>query len=96
MVGQAGGGGVKELRAAPLAPAQAVGRDAESTLVYQVGRQDGVITITPQDISNSSTLQTVAQNLTIGVPVKVFGVPQVDGSLKAYVLVYYTHTISTE
>lgn len=67
-----------------------------ATLVYQVDRQGGVITITPQDISNSSTLQTVAQSLIVGVPVKVFGVPQADGSLKAYVLLYYTHTASTE
>lgn len=67
-----------------------------ATLVYQVDRQGGVITITPQDISNASTLQAVAQNLTIGVPVKVFGVPQADGSLKAYVLFYYTHTASQD
>lgn len=67
-----------------------------ATLVYQVDRQGGVITIVPQDISNSSTLATVAQNLTVGVPVKVFGVPQEDGSLKAYVLFYYTHTVSTQ
>jgi hypothetical protein len=67
-----------------------------ATLVYQIDRQGGVITITPQDISNSTTLQTVAGNLAVGVPVKVFGVPQVDGSLKAYMLFYYTHTASTE
>lgn len=83
----------------PTAQAVTVDLSATSgsaTLVYQVDRQNGVITITPQDISNSSTLQTVAQNLTAGVPVKVFGVPQMDGSLKAYVLFYYTHTVSTE
>jgi len=67
-----------------------------ATLVYQIDRQGGVITITPQDISNASTLQTVAQNLAITVPVKVFGVPQADGSLKAYLLFYYTHTASTK
>ncbi|HTX77753.1 MAG TPA: hypothetical protein VMD29_16195, partial [Terracidiphilus sp.] len=67
-----------------------------ATLVYQVDRQGGVITITPQDISNSSTLATVAQSLIVGAPVKAFGVPQTDGSLKAYVLFYYTHTASTK
>jgi len=67
-----------------------------ATLVYQVDRQGGIITITPQDISNASTLTTVAGNLTAGVPVKVFGVPQADGSIKAYALFYYTHTVSTK
>jgi hypothetical protein len=67
-----------------------------ATLVYQVDRQGGVITITPQDISNSTTLGTVAGNLLANVPVKVFGVPQADGSIKAYTLFYYTHTASTK
>jgi hypothetical protein len=67
-----------------------------ATLVYQVDRQGAIITITPQDISNASTLTTVAGNLTVGVPVKVFGVPQADGSIKAYALFYYTHTVSSK
>jgi hypothetical protein len=67
-----------------------------ATLVYQVDRQGGVITITPQDISNPTTLATVGANLVANVPVKVFGVPQVDDSIKAYVLFYYTHTASTK
>jgi hypothetical protein len=65
-----------------------------ATLVYQIDRQGGVITITPQDISNATTLTTVGQNLAVGTKVKVFGVPQIDGSIKAYVLFYYTHTAS--
>ena len=66
-----------------------------ATLVYDVDRQGNVITITPEDISNSSTLTAVGNALVSGVPVKVFGVPQKDGSIKAYVLFYYTHTAST-
>jgi hypothetical protein len=66
-----------------------------ATLVYDVDRQGNVITITPEDISNASTLTAVGNSLVSGVPVKVFGVPQVDGSIKAYVLFYYTHTPST-
>jgi hypothetical protein len=66
-----------------------------ATLVYDVDRQGNVITITQEDISNSSTLTTVGNALVSGVPVKVFGVPQKDGSIKAYVLFYYTHTAST-
>jgi len=67
-----------------------------ATLVYQIDRQGGVITVTPQDISNASTLATVGQNLVVSTPVKVFGVPQSDGSIKAYVLFYYTHTASSK
>jgi hypothetical protein len=83
------------------AAAQAVTVDlsvtsGSATLVYQVDRQGNKITITPQDISNGTTLTTVAGNLTVGVPVKVFGVPQADGSIKAYALFYYTNTVSTK
>jgi hypothetical protein len=67
-----------------------------ATLVYQVDRQGGAITVTPQDISNASVLNTVAGNLVVNVPVKVFGVPQMDGSIKAYALFYFTHTVSTK
>ena len=66
-----------------------------ATLVYDVDRQGGIVTITPENISNSSTLTTVGNTLVSGVPVKVYGVPQKDGSIKAYVLFYYTHTPST-
>jgi hypothetical protein len=38
----------------------------------------------------------VAGNLVVNVPVKVFGVPQADGSIKAYTLFYFTHTASTK
>ena len=67
-----------------------------ATLVYQVDRQGNVITITPQDISNPATLQTVGAELVTGVPVKIFGVPTVSGDIKAYVLFYYTHMASTK
>lgn len=65
-----------------------------ATLVYQVDRQNNVITITPQDISNPTTLATVAGELLAKTPVKVFGMPQIDGSIKAYTLFFYTHTAS--
>jgi hypothetical protein len=81
-------------------PAQAVTVDlnttsGSATLVYQVDRQGNIITITPQDISNPSTLTTVGGLLTTGVPVKVYGIPKTSG-LQAYVLFYYTHTVSTK
>jgi hypothetical protein len=60
-----------------------------STLVYQVKLQNGVITITP----------STATNLTANTTVKVFGVPQTVGgvsSIKAYVVFYYSGTVSTQ
>jgi hypothetical protein len=61
-----------------------------ATLVYQVDRSNGVITISPIDITTSSGLTAITQGLAVGAPVKVFGVPQANGTLKAYVLAYYT------
>jgi len=69
-----------------------------ATLVYQVDRQSptAVVTVTPQDISVAATLSAVGADLIKGVPVKVFGVPNPDGSIKAYTLFYYTNTASTK
>ena len=64
-----------------------------ATLVYQVDRSGGIVTVTPQDITNATTLSNVASHLVSGTPVKVFGVPQGDGSIKAYVVFYYTGTM---
>ncbi len=60
-----------------------------ATLVYQIDRSNGIITISPVDVTTSSGLAAITAGLVAGTPVKVFGVPQA-GSLKAYVLVYFT------
>jgi len=60
-----------------------------ATLVYQVDRSNGVITVSPIDVTTSSGLAAITAALVAGTPVKVYGVPQA-GSLKAYVLVYFT------
>jgi hypothetical protein len=62
-----------------------------ATLVYQVDRTGSVITVTAQDITQPSVLNTVVANLGNGASVKVFGVPQL-GTLQAYVLFYFTGT----
>ena len=65
-----------------------------ATLVYQVDRQsNGIITVSPQDLTTSAGLSNVASHLVAGTPVKVFGVPQSDGSIKAYVIFYFTGSI---
>jgi hypothetical protein len=61
-----------------------------ATLVYQVDCTAGIVTVSPIDITTSSGLATLTTGLAAGAPVKVYGVPQADGTLKAYVLAYFT------
>jgi hypothetical protein len=61
-----------------------------ATLVYQVDCTGGIVTISPIDITTSSGLASLTTGLAAGAPVKVYGVPQADGTLKAYVLTYFT------
>jgi hypothetical protein len=66
-----------------------------ATLVYQIDRSNGVVTVIPLDIGNPSEFNSFVNNLTAGTLVKVWGVPQpagtaASGALKAYVIVYYT------
>jgi hypothetical protein len=61
-----------------------------ATLVYQVDRTNGVLTVSPQDITTSAGLTALTDGLAVGAPVRVYAVPQADGTLKAYALTYYT------
>lgn len=61
-----------------------------ATLVYQVDRTNGIVTVSPIDITTAAGLATLTDGLTTGVPVKVYGVPQPSGALGAYVLTYFT------
>ena len=63
-----------------------------ATLVYQVDRTNGIVTISPVDLTTQAGLNTVQANLTTSTLVKAFGVPQTDGSIKAYVFFYFTGT----
>ncbi|MGH9680678.1 MAG: hypothetical protein ACRD4Y_12070, partial [Candidatus Acidiferrales bacterium] len=71
------------------------------TLVYQVSRDGAIgptanstVTIMPVDITTPAGQSTIEQNLQPNTPVKVFGIPQADGSIKAYVLIYFKGTIA--
>ncbi len=66
-----------------------------ATLVYQIDRAGAVITVSAVDVTSASGLASVTSGLVAGVPVKVFGTPQADGTLKAYVLAYYTGMLPT-
>ena len=63
-----------------------------ATLVYQVDRSDGIVSISPIDITTASGLSTLTSALVAGTQVKVYGTPQTDGTLKAYVLMYFSNT----
>ncbi|HYK24736.1 MAG TPA: hypothetical protein VEV18_00640, partial [Steroidobacteraceae bacterium] len=61
-----------------------------ATLVYQVDRMGGIVSVSPIDITTASGLSTFTQALIAGTPVKVFGVPQSNATLQAYVVIYFT------
>jgi Domain of unknown function (DUF4382)/Domain of unknown function (DUF5666) len=61
-----------------------------ATLVYQVDCTNGIVTVTPIDITTSSGLASLTAGLSAGAPVKVYGVPQAGDTLRAYVLAYFT------
>jgi hypothetical protein len=67
-----------------------------ATLVYQVDRSNGILTVSPVDITTSAGLATLTTGLAVGAPVKVYGVPQADSSLRAYVLAYFTGLTPTQ
>ena len=66
-----------------------------ATLAYQVDRTNGVVTVSPQDLTTSAGLAAMTAGLQAGAKVSVSAVPQSDGSLKAYVISYYTGTLPT-
>jgi len=61
-----------------------------ATLVYQVDCTGGIVTVSAIDITTTGGLASLTAGLTAGAPVKVYGIPQADGTLKAYVLAYFT------
>jgi hypothetical protein len=63
-----------------------------ATLVYQVERSGNVVTVTAIDVSTASGMASLSAGLAVGAKVKVYGIPQVNGSLSAYVLAYFGGT----
>ncbi len=63
-----------------------------ATLVYQVDVAGGVVTVSPIDITSSAGLSSFNTAMTAGTKVEVSGVPQVGGTVKAYVITYFTGT----
>jgi hypothetical protein len=67
-----------------------------ATLVYQIDRTNNIVTVTSVDITTTAGQNTLASNLLTATPVKVFGVPQANGTIKAYVVFYYTGAKSSD
>lgn len=67
-----------------------------ATLVYQVDRSNGVLTVSPVDITTAAGLATFTTGLAVGAPVEVYGVPQADATLRAYVLAYFTGQVPAQ
>ena len=61
-----------------------------AALVYQVDRSGNIVTVSSVDIATASGLATFTSGLGVGTPVKVFGIAQADGTLAAYVIIYFT------
>jgi hypothetical protein len=61
-----------------------------ATLVYQVDWTNNLLTVSPVDITTSAGQTTLSTNLVPNTPVKVYGIPQADGTIKCYVLTYFT------
>lgn len=65
----------------------------QATLVYQVDRNNDVVTISPVDITTTQGMTTLTNALTVGTPVKVYAVPGTAvNTVQAYVLLYFTGT----
>jgi hypothetical protein len=88
--------GVFTMSEAPLGnrnvPVNLSTTSGSGTLVYQVDRTNGIVTVSAVDITTTAGQTTITQNLVAGTPVKVFGIPQANATLKAYVVIYYTGT----
>jgi hypothetical protein len=63
-----------------------------ATLVYQVDRTGNVVTVSAIDVTTASGLASLTAGLAAGAKVKVYGIPEVNSSLMAYVLAYFTGT----
>jgi hypothetical protein len=66
-----------------------------ATLVYQVDRTNGVVTVSAVDITTTDGQNAITKGLIAGTPVKVYGIPQANATLKAYVVIYFTGTMPT-
>ncbi|HTP40756.1 MAG TPA: DUF4382 domain-containing protein [Steroidobacteraceae bacterium] len=68
----------------------------QATLAYQVDRSMGTVTVSQEDLTTPDGQTAVQQGLANGAAVRVYGVPEASGNLKAYVLFYFTGMASSD
>lgn len=61
-----------------------------ATLAYQIDRSGGSVSVSPIDLTTPAGLATLTRDLAQGAYVKVGGVPQPDGTIKAYTVAVVT------
>jgi hypothetical protein len=81
---------LSEVGGANAIPVNLSTTSGSATLVYQVDDTGGVVSVSAVDIATTAGQNTITQNLVAGTPVKVFGIPQANNTIKAYVVIYYT------
>lgn len=99
-VAVSGSGTSYSFTATPLGSGTASTIDVSSangaaTLVYQVDRSNGIVTVSNVDLTTPSGLSTFMSALTTGTPVKAYGVPLAGGGIQAYVVAYFTGVVPT-
>lgn len=62
-------------------------------LIYQVDFTNGVFSVTPVDVSTPAGQTTLSSNLIANTPVLASGIPQAVGTIKDYLLLYFTGTL---
>jgi hypothetical protein len=53
------------------------------------------VTVSAVDITTPAGQATITSGLIAGTPVKVYGIPQANATLKAYVVIYFTGAMPT-
>ena len=66
-----------------------------ATLVYQIDRTNGIVTVSPIDITTSAGLTQLTDGLMAGTPSRCTEFPRPAARLKAYVLAYFTGEMPT-
>lgn len=72
-----------------IVPVSVSSTAGSATLVYQVHVTATDVTQTALDLSNAADLASFTSGLTVSSKVRVYGIPQADGSIKAYALLFW-------
>jgi hypothetical protein len=75
---------------ATAVPVDLSATQGSATLVYQVDDTNGVVSVSAEDITTQAGLSAIEAGLVSGAPVKVYGIPQSNATIKAYVVIYFT------